>query len=146
MTSNQDPYRDAGPKQSALPIHHAYADDEHLRLALSRGKYDANAYVFFGAVYQAAIVAALVGVPLGMAIEALTAISEATTIGWVVGAVVGIPAAVFTYWGRWARVEAFASRFCSGVANLSMLYVPVIAFVQANVLLVQDLFGRSKRA
>jgi hypothetical protein len=33
---------------------------------------------------------------------------------------------------RWRCTEAFASRFCSGLANLSMMYVPMIALVYAN--------------
>ena len=38
--------------------------------------------------------------------------------------------------------EAYASQYCSGVANLSLLYVPLVALVYANVRGVRKLSGR----
>jgi hypothetical protein len=41
----------------------------------------------------------------------------------------GLPVAItlWNYWNRWRCIEAFSSRFCAGVFNLSFFYVPLIA-------------------
>ena len=63
-------------------------------------------------------------------------------VGLVVGAACGIPAAIFTFRDRWRTIEAVSSRYCAGMLNLSILYVPTIAWVYANVRAVQKLSGR----
>ncbi len=137
----QDPYREAPPRGRDLPIDAAEHQEELRELALTRGQYNADAYVFFGALFQVAL---LGGLPALAAATVVGMFDEdaVTPVALTVLAVVGLPGAFFTYRGRWARVEAFSSRFCSGLANLSMLYVPFIAFVYANVLVVKDLTRR----
>jgi hypothetical protein len=53
----------------------------------------------------------------------------ATVLGLLAGAVL----AWRVFRDRWRCIEAFSSRFCSGLFNLSVLYVPFIALVYANV-------------
>ena len=43
---------------------------------------------------------------------------------------------------RWRVNEAFSSRFCAGLMNLSPMYVPLISLVYANVRGIQKLFGK----
>jgi hypothetical protein len=111
--------------------------------SLQRGHYDANGYVALGAALQMAVVGGLVG---GFATAVAYRLSGGGDVNrWIffgVGLPVGFIAAIITYRGRWQRVEIYASRYCSGIINLSMLYVPLIAFVHANVLLVRDLASK----
>jgi hypothetical protein len=58
------------------------------------------------------------------------------------GAALGIGAAVWTFRDRWRCIEAFCSRFCSGVANLSLFYVPLVAAVYASLRGVDKFRGR----
>lgn len=111
--------------------------------SLQRGQYDANGYVALGAALQTAMVGGLVG---GFATAVAYRLSEggdvSRSIFFGVGLPVGFIAATITYRGRWRRIEIHASRYCSGIINLSMLYVPLIAFVHANVLLARDLAAK----
>ena len=63
----------------------------------------------------------------------LTSLIPLGQVGWGLAAAAGIAGAIWVFHGHWRCIEAFASRFCSGVANLSMLYVPIIAFFEANL-------------
>ena len=59
---------------------------------------------------------------------------------FITAALAGIAGAYLVFRDRWKVNEALSSRFCSGVANLSMLYVPIVSFVYANVRGVKKLF------
>jgi hypothetical protein len=58
------------------------------------------------------------------------------------GLCAGIALAYFVFRDRWKCIEAFSSRFCSGLMNLSLLYVPWVALVYANVRGIQKLSGK----
>jgi hypothetical protein len=60
----------------------------------------------------------------------------------VVGALAGIPAAFFTFRDRWRTIEAVSSRYCAGLLNFSLLYVPTVAWVYANFRVIRKLQGR----
>ncbi len=120
------------------------AAGEHLRM--QRGRYRAGVYVFFAFLLQIGIVVAVC-----VAVAALIAgigqfNDDATAIVTLVAGSIGFcgggALAYFVFRDRWKCNEAFSSRFCSGLMNLSLLYVPWIALVYANVRGVQKLSGR----
>jgi len=117
------------------------AAGEHLRM--QRGRYDANVYVFFAFLFQMAIVGLIFG---GIPSLVLASLSPSSDLAVAALLILGIPsggaAAYFTFRDRWKCIEAFSSRFCSGVMNLSLLYVPIVALVYANVRGFQKLAGR----
>jgi hypothetical protein len=95
---------------------------------MKRGKYDAWGYVHVAFFVQGALVAAWAA--FGIAVATHTQDASAALLGTAV--FVGIASTLWIYADRWNCIEAFSSRFCSGVANLSLFYVPVIAFFYAN--------------
>jgi hypothetical protein len=105
---------------------------------MERGRFDAWIYVVIAFLMQVAAVGGLVGGLSSLAFDGDTA----TTVLLAVGGAVGGAAAWFTFSDRWRCIEAFSSRFCSGVANLSLLYVPIVALVYANVRGIRKLGGR----
>jgi hypothetical protein len=114
-------------------------DREGEYMQMERGRFDAWIYVIIAFVMQIAAVGGLVG---GLSSLAFSDQETATTVLLVVGGLTGGAAAWFTFSDRWRCIEAFSSRFCSGVANFSLLYVPVVALVYANVRGIRKLGGR----
>jgi len=117
---------------------------EHLRM--TRGRYRASVYVFFAFLMQIGVVtgvfvaiAALIA-GLGQLDDDATGI--VTLVAGSIGFCGGGALAYFVFRDRWKCIEAFSSRFCSGLMNLSLLYVPWVALVYANVRGVQKLSGR----
>jgi hypothetical protein len=54
-------------------------------------------------------------------------------ISWVgVGIGFGLLATIWIYWDRWRCIEAYASEWCTGILNLSILAVPLVALCYAN--------------
>ena len=51
---------------------------------------------------------------------------------FLVSMIVGIIIAVVVYWGKWQINEAFSSNYCSGSANISLFYVPIISAINAD--------------
>jgi hypothetical protein len=102
------------------------AAGEHL--TMEGGRYPATFYVglaFFG---QVAVTAYLVWFTLfllpGGRINGDLAIAVAV--------ICGLGATLLIYWDRWKCTTVTCSRYCSGCANLSVLYVPIVAFCYAN--------------
>jgi hypothetical protein len=77
---------------------------------------------------------------LGLAAVSHTDATSYTILG--VATFVAVATTLWVYADRWSCIEAFSSRSCSGVANLSFFYVPVIAFVYANYRGLKKLRGR----
>lgn len=105
------------------------AADEHL--AMERGDYDAWTHVVLAFLLQMAVGTVLVAV----AVEWLGhALSSTLAAQWAfgIGAVAGPALAIGVFWDRWRCTEAFASNYCSGCANFSILYVPFFALAYAN--------------
>jgi hypothetical protein len=108
------------------------AAGEHLQMR--RGRYDAWLHVILGFAMQVGAIALLLG--------ALGSLVLPQQVAFIIGAAIGLPIAIVVFRDRWRCIEAFASRFCAGLANISILYVPAIALVYANVRAVQKLSGR----
>ena len=121
---------------------------EHLDM--QRGRYGAGMYVFVAFVYEVVLIGLPVFLVLNFAVgRIMLAAYEAghypphilTWVPWIAGVTFGLPIAWLVFHDRWKTIEAFSSRYCSGVANLSLLYVPVVALVYANVRGVKKLGG-----
>jgi hypothetical protein len=105
---------------------------------MKHGKYSAWYHVHAAFVLEVALIGILIA--LGLAAAAHTGWTDYVNLG--VGAFVAAAATLWIWADRWSCVEAFSSRSCSGLANLSFFYVPVVAFVYANYRGVRKLQGR----
>jgi hypothetical protein len=110
--------------------------NEYLRM--KRGKFHAWVHVHIAFLVQTALVAMLVAVGLAAAFH----VDETSYTILGVATFVAIVVTLWVYVDRWSCIEAFSSRFCSGLANLSILYVPVVAFIYANYRGLKKLRGR----
>ncbi len=113
---------------------------------LHRGGYEAWVHVVIGFIYQALLVSATLGLLVAAGVGAVFgAVSDdhATmhTVMYATAGGIGLFGAWLVFRDRWRCIEAVSSRYCSGLANLSMLYVPVVALVYANYRGVQKLRG-----
>jgi hypothetical protein len=124
----------------------AYGDSAGEHLRMTRGRYRATAYVFFAFLMQVAIVTGLFALVSSVACAATGVNDDVTAMVTLAcggsGFVLGAALAYFVFRDRWKCIEAFSSRFCSGLMNLSLLYVPWVALVYANVRGVQKLSGK----
>jgi hypothetical protein len=123
-----------------------YGDAAGEHMNMKRGRYRATIYVVFAFLMQIAIVTAIFGAVGGLIgaagglddqVAGLITLALAGT-----GFCGGIALAYFVFRDRWKCIEAFSSRFCSGLMNLSLLYVPWVALVYANVRGIQKLSGK----
>ncbi len=109
---------------------------EYLRM--KRGKYNAWVHVHIAFFVETVMTASLAAVVLAEIFHADA--TSYTILG--VATFVAVAATLWIYVDRWSCIEAFSSRFCSGLANFSILYVPAIAFVYANIRGLNKLRGR----
>jgi hypothetical protein len=111
-------------------------------LQMPRGGYSAWLYVGFAFFYQVCLVGGIIcGVGYLISHEIMGSRTE-PAVFFGAGVLAGVPVAYFAFRDRWKCIEAFSSRWCSGVMNLSLVYVPVVALVYANVRALQKLKGR----
>jgi hypothetical protein len=123
--------------REVLPTARAYlpvfGDRAGEHLMMIRGRYSAWTHVVFAFLLEAALLGALPAISLALVLH-----DAGLALGFAVGA--------FLAWrvfrDRWRCNEAFSSRWCSGLMNLSVLYVPLVALVYANVRGVQKWSGR----
>jgi hypothetical protein len=118
----------------------AYAKLPKYRIRrVPRGKYDASSYVAFAFFVQAGVAGIL--------------------LAWILSSVLNVPATSYgalflaslsavlltlgIYGGQWDYIEARSSKFCSGIVNLSILFVPVVTFSYANYHAVKRLLRAS---
>lgn len=119
----------AGPAQPGLPYTAPPRGDAEGEFRLMKhGKHRAFAHVHIGFFLQAAALLFL----LAAAIARLRhgSIFDLETIG--LATATAALTTLWIYFDRWLCVEARASRFCSGVINLSMFYVPFVALTYAT--------------
>ena len=102
---------------------------------MDHGRYSAWGYVALAFLAQGAIFGGL----LAAGLSALHVHEQYVPFPAIV---FGAAVAMVTFWDRWRCIEAFSSRFCAGIMNLSLLYVPVVAWVYANVRALQKPFGK----
>jgi len=103
---------------------------------MRRGKWDAKVYVFFGFLILAA------GIGVAFLLIGALILEPPWTKSWLADRhwreatfnkmiapafVAGLVPAWLAFRDRWRCIERFASRYCSGLANLSVVYVPLIA-------------------
>jgi hypothetical protein len=118
-------------------------DDEDEILQMQRGRYSAWMHVVVAFLYQIGLVGGPVMLLAQTAGEGFGMFEhDATTMGLVIGGVTGLVAAFFVFRGRWSKAEAFASRYTSGIANISLLYVPHVALYYVNRSALKALFAR----
>ena len=132
-------YPDAGAAAIAIPAS-TYGDAAGEYMNMKRGKYSATVYVYCAFLMQMGLVGSIVGAVPALAVGGLTDDAGMAGIAFlVVGLPAGIVLAWLTFRDRWKCIEAYSSRFCSGLMNLSLMYVPIIALVYANVRGIQKL-------
>jgi hypothetical protein len=120
-----------------------YGDAASEHLTMKRGRYSAWIYVGFAFFFQAMILGGIPAAIVGALIDAAGLHGAAPGfIGLAVLVIVGGGGAYLTFRDRWRVNEAFSSRFCAGLMNLSLMYVPIISLVYANVRGIQKLFGK----
>ena len=96
---------------------------EHLWI--EHGKYSAWTHVVIAFILEVIALGAAPAFALGHMLRL-------GDIGIGIGGAVGLAGAIWVFNNRWRCIEAFSSKFCSGVMNLSLLYVPAVAFIYAN--------------
>jgi hypothetical protein len=111
-----------------------YGDAGGEYMEMDRGRYSATGYVWIAFALEIFVLGALPSFLLSRFIPG----THAAVIGFIAGAAL----AWIVFRDRWRCIEAYASRACSGVVNLSLLYVPLVALIYANVRGVAKLRGR----
>jgi uncharacterized membrane protein YeaQ/YmgE (transglycosylase-associated protein family) len=109
------------------------AAGEHLYM--QRGQYSAWAYVIVAALLQGVLAMAVLHGLLeaaGFFGPAALGVAGALSVGLAVG----------TFWDRWRVVEAFSSRFCVGIVNISLFIAVPAALLYANARLLLRLVRR----
>jgi hypothetical protein len=124
---------DAGKAPS--PTEYGDRAGEYLRM--QRGKYRASIYVLLAFVGQAAI---LWGIAAAVLSPLQGRLPESISIAACL--IVAVGGALWTFWDRWKVNEAFSSRYCSGLTNLTLLYLPAVSLIYANYRGVRKLAGR----
>lgn len=105
---------------------------------MKRGKYSAWAHVYIAFILQLAAV----GFALAFAVSLIARSPVTGTVALGVGFAVAAVTTLWVFSDRYRCIEAFASRSCSGLMNLSLLYVPFVALVYANIRGVRKFAGR----
>jgi hypothetical protein len=101
---------------------------------MERGRYQAWIHVTIAFGLEAALFTLLVT-------KGLSALFP--SISWFgVGIGCGCALAALVYADRWRCIEAYASEWCTGILNLSLLAVPFVAFAYANYRGLQKLRGK----
>jgi hypothetical protein len=111
---------------------------EHLRM--QRGSYDSGMYVLFAFIAQLVIT----GVLFVSFTQNILKLSLDDTATWITGGAAGLGISLLFFWDRWKCNEAFSSQACSGIANLSMLYVPIVSLCYANIRAFKKVFDRKE--
>ncbi len=121
----------------ATEVRLRYGDAARENAGIKHGKYSAWAHVHIAFFAQIVALGALVAVLLSRAGGGMPA-----TRAYGIAVVVAILVTLWVYFDRWRCIEAVASKSCSGVANLSLFYVPIVAAVYANYRGLKKLMGK----
>lgn len=93
---------------------------------IKRGRYNAMTYV--GLAFVGEVI--LLGIVFSGLLEKVPALNG--NVELIICGAAGAFFAWLVFRDRWKCNEAFSSRFCSGVSNTSLIYVPAIALAYAN--------------
>ncbi|MFO0593184.1 MAG: hypothetical protein U0441_36915 [Polyangiaceae bacterium] len=119
-----------------------YGDAALEHLYMKRGRYSAWVYVVLAYIMEAFVIGCLVGLPGGLLVGYLAKSDDAMAITMLaLGVPGGFGLAYLVFRDRWRVNEAFSSRFCVGIMNISIMFVPLVSFVYANVRGVKKLMG-----
>ena len=119
----------ASEPAASKPAVARFGDRAGEHLAMRRGRYRAWSHVVVAYLLESV----LLGIPVVRLSYALYPFaSDDMTPAWI-GLLAGAVLAWFVFRDRWRCIEAYASRFCSGLVRLSALYVPLIALIYANM-------------
>jgi hypothetical protein len=117
-----------------------YGDRAGEYFKIGHGRYSAWPYVVIAFGYQVAILAALVSTALIGLFHGQSETVHGTLIAIGIGG--GVAATWLVFRDRWRCIECYSSFACSGVMNLSLLYVPLVALVYANIRGLRKLRGK----
>ena len=114
------------------------SNNEHLRM--DRGRYPARAYLLAAVVTQA----------FGLWAACLLLWSRfgprgEENTGMLLALIAALLGTTATFWNRWRVIEAFASRYTTGFANLSLATATLAAWGYANVRLGARLIRQEHR-
>jgi hypothetical protein len=120
-----------------------YGDAAGEHLMMGRGSHDASLYVAVAFVAEVLLLGCVPGYLFGALAHLAGMGGAGTMFVMVVFTLVGgsVPAWLI-FRDRWCCIEAFASRYCVGMFRVSLMYVPLIALVYANVRGVKKLSGK----
>jgi hypothetical protein len=118
----------------------AIGDDAGEHVRMKRGQYSATAYVIGAAVVQWLIALAFLQAGFDELLR-----GRFGMLPLLLGGLVAAGYVAATYWGRWRVIEAFASRFCVGVANISVFTAGAAAFFYAHTRLAARIVRQEKR-
>lgn len=129
------------PKDYVIPAPATWrpgvGDSGREHLSIERGKYSASAYVGFAFFGQVVLVGVLIASLLSS-----TGLAVTNDGVLIIAGIVAVSSTLWVYFDRWRCIEAHSSCWCSGIANFSMFYVPVVALVYANYRAIARLQGR----
>ena len=92
------------------------------------GKYAAVLYVGLAFWGQLVISTSIITIILAIASGGKISLSILSVLGGGLGAVITL----LIYWDRWKCITVYASKYCTGCVNISLIIVPPIAFFYAN--------------
>lgn len=121
----------------ATEVRLQYGDAARENVGIKHGKYSAWVHVHIAFFAQILVLGVLVALLLTHVDSGMTQIRA-----YGIAIVVAILVTLWVYFDRWRCVEAVASKSCSGVANLSLFYVPIVAAVYANYRGLRKLAGK----
>lgn len=122
----------------ATEVRLQFGDAARENAGIKHGKYSAWVHVhiaFFAQIF-------LLGVLVAVLLSHLGATGMPAIRAYGIAVVAAILFTLWVYFDRWRCIEAVASKSCSGVANLSLFYVPIVAAVYANYRGLRKLTGK----
>jgi hypothetical protein len=140
-----NPYAPPAGSWAAEPpgAHGVFGDAAGEHLVMKRGEYSAWPYVVLAFLYEATLTGVVPGGISGFLADAAGAKEEVAGAAVIAGTVVfGFPLAYLVFRDRWRCIEAYSSRFCVGIMNVSLFHVPFFALVYANVRGFRKLVGK----
>ena len=101
---------------------------------IKRGQYNSWVWVAMGFLYNFVIIGCMAIAPIFELFGIHATDPQDAASGWClfISIALGAAVSVIVYRNRWRCIEAFSSRFVSGFALFSMIYVPIISGIYAD--------------